>query len=90
MSIDGTGSNADGIGARVLVRAKVDGTNVKTQIQDVLGSSSFLSMSSLELNFGVGLADRVEEVEIRWPSGVVQVLRDVEINQLLEVIEPAS
>ncbi|MCH8962289.1 MAG: hypothetical protein IH820_13480, partial [Bacteroidetes bacterium] len=51
MGEDGTGSNADAIGARVFIESEgFDGESV-TQVQDVLGSSSFLSMSSLALNF---------------------------------------
>ena len=48
-SIDGTGSNADGIGARVRLYADVDGSgNSKAQVQDVLGSSSFLGMNCVD------------------------------------------
>ena len=69
-SIDGTGSNADGIGARVRLIADVDGDGqATTQIQDVLGSSSFLSMNCIDLHFGVGDASVVDRVEIQWPSG---------------------
>ena len=54
-SIDGTGSNADGIGARVKLTTNVGGSGeTKTQVQDVLGSSSFLSMNCLDLHFGIG------------------------------------
>ena len=89
-SIDGTGSNADGIGARVKVIADVDGSGeTKTQIQDVLGSSSFLSMNCIDLHFGLGSAATVDRIEVQWPSGVMQVVEGVEPNQTVEVEEPA-
>ena len=84
---DTSGSNADGIGARVYVTAKLDGQAPSTQVQDVLGSSSYLSMSSTDLIFGLGDADRVDEIAVHWPSGRVQTLEDVDVNQLLVVEE---
>ena len=89
-SIDGTGSNADGIGARVKVTADVDGSGeLTTQVQDVLGSSSFLSMNCIDLHFGLGEAAKVEKIEVFWPSGLKQVVEDVEVNASLEIKEPA-
>lgn len=90
-SIDGTGSNADGIGARVKVFADIDGSgDATTQIQDALGSSSFLSMNCIDLHFGLGTAMMVDRIEVQWPSGVSQVVEDVETNQSFEIVEPAG
>ena len=80
MAIRGTGSNADGIGARVYLTAETVKDSVSTQVQEALGSSTYLSMNSLDLTFGLGEADRAEEIVIRWPSGVVQRLEDVRAN----------
>ena len=87
---DGTGSNADGIGAFVTVTSEGADGRPLVQVQTVLGSSTFLSMSSLDLTFGIGSAERVDRVEIKWPSGVSQTLTDVKANQVLEVTEPAG
>jgi len=90
MGVDGTGSNADAIGARVtLTAAGYDGEPV-TQVQEVLGSSSFLSMSSMDLTFGLGSATSIDRVIITWPSGLVQRLDDLTINQVQDIVEPAS
>ena len=88
MAIRGTGSNADGIGARVYLSAKVDGESATTQVQEALGSSTFLSMNSLDLTFGLGEADRADEIVVRWPSGVTQRLEDIEANRVVVVEEP--
>lgn len=85
MAIDGTGSNADGIGARVYISA-----GGKTQVQEVRAGSSYLSMDSVELEFGLGRANNVDWVEVFWPSGRTQKLEDVAANQVLEILEPAQ
>ena len=90
MAVDGTGSNADGVGARVYVRATVDGTNVSTQVQEASAGSSFLSSHDADLHFGLGMASLVEKVTILWPSGVEQELTHIEVNQVLEVTEPSD
>lgn len=83
MAIDGTGSNADGIGARVYLTA-----GGQTQVQEVRAGSSYLSMDSIDLEFGLGDSEMVEEVEILWPSGITQVIEDIAANQVLDIIEP--
>ena len=88
MAIDGTGSNADAIGARVHLTARTSDTGTTTQVQEVLASSTFLSMNSTDLHFGLGDAEMVEEITIRWPSGVGQTLGEVGVNQILVVEEP--
>lgn len=88
MAVDGTGSNADAIGARAFVTARIGGER-RAQIGEALGSSSFLSMSSLDLHFGLGDAAIADEITIFWPSGIRQVIADVPVNQVFEIIEPA-
>ena len=90
MASGNVGSNADGIGARVYVTAKLDGQLPSTQVQEVLGSSSYLSMNSTDLTFGLGSAERVEEIVVNWPSGRVQKLGDVDVNKVLVVEESAE
>ena len=89
MAIDGAGSNADGIGARVFVTAKVSEGRSKTQVAEVLGSSSFVSMSSTAQSFGLGEAEVVDSITVFWPSGVRQVLRDLPADQVVTIEEPA-
>ncbi len=89
MAIDGTGSNADGIGARVHLTASVAGEDSPlTQVREVKAGSSYISMDTVELEFGLGSATAVDEVRITWPSGRTQVLTDLAANQVLTVIEP--
>ena len=89
MAIDGTGSNADGIGARVYLEYTPPGADEPlVQVQEVRAGSSYLSMDSIELEFGLGKADSVDEITILWPSGTEQTLRGIAPNQKLVVTEP--
>ena len=79
----GTHSNRDGIGARIRVVA--GGLH---QVEEVRSGSSYLSQNALRVHFGLGTRTRVDRVEIRWPSGIKQVLEDVAVDQFLTVREP--
>ena len=48
----------------------------------------YASSSAQGVRFGTGKLEKVERIEIRWPSGIVQVLRDAKTDQFLEVREP--
>ena len=85
MAVDGTGSNADGIGARVYLTA-----GGRAQVQEVRAGSSYLSMDSIDLEFGLADAENVEKIEIIWPSGRTQVIEDTPADRILDVTEPAS
>ena len=91
MAIDGTGSNADGIGARVQVTTRPEGADQPlVQVQEALAGSSYLSMDSIDLEFGLGQADRVEQIEVLWPSGRRQILTNVDLDQVLLIEEPEA
>ncbi|MFK7756266.1 MAG: FG-GAP-like repeat-containing protein [Flavobacteriales bacterium] len=76
VDLDGIISNSDGIGARVSV-ATSDGM---TQIREVRCGRSFSPMSNLAANFGIGSNTTVENITVSWPSGVITVLENPEIN----------
>ena len=90
MAIDGTGSNADGIGARVYVKTAGSQGETLVQVQEVRAGSSYLSMDSLELEFGLGSATLVDGIVIFWPSGRQQEMSDVAVNQIMEIVEPTE
>ncbi|MGB6131897.1 MAG: CRTAC1 family protein [Acidobacteriaceae bacterium] len=76
-------SNRDGIGAVI----RID-TSEGSQWETVTTSSSYLSASDVRAHFGLGRDTSVKTVEIRWPSGIVQTLKDVPGGQYLRVDEP--
>ncbi|MCX7605209.1 MAG: ASPIC/UnbV domain-containing protein, partial [Bryobacteraceae bacterium] len=53
-------------------------------------STGYAATSDHRVHFGLGTAKRIREIEIRWPSGIRQVLNDVAVNQILKVTEPAA
>jgi len=83
INLKGTTSNRDGIGARVKISAggKVQSTQKKS-------TTGYLSQNDPRLHFGLAKAESVDKIEIRWPSGKMQVLENVKANQILDVIEP--
>ena len=78
----GTQSNRDGIQARV----KISCDGVK-QIREVKSGSCYASGSDKRLLFGLGQKDRVDFVQINWPSGIIQTLENVVANQIMTITE---
>ena len=79
----GTKSNRDGIGTRIKV---VSGDLV--QVKEVKHSYGYLSSNDPRVAFGLGGRTKADQVEIRWPSGIVQILRNIKADQILTVREP--
>ena len=83
LKLIGMASNRDGIGAKVRLTA-----NGQNQLREVVCGTSYLSQSSMEVEFGLGTAQTVDRIEILWPSGRKQILTSIETNQRLQVVEP--
>jgi hypothetical protein len=84
----GTKSNRSGIGARLRCVTHPPGeTKPHQQIDEVRSGGSYISQNDLRVHFGIGKAEKVELLEIRWPSGVLDALKDVKPNQLIVVKE---
>ena len=81
---EGTRSNRDGIGARIKVVTKSG-----SQYNHMTTSVGYASSSDGPVHFGLGADARAQSIEIIWPSGVVQTLRDVPADRVLTVKEPA-
>ncbi len=84
LKLEGRKSNRDGIGAVVRV---VDGEG-REQFGIASTASSYLSANDPRVHFGLGGSSAARRIEIRWPSGTVQVLEDVKANQVLPIREP--
>jgi len=84
----GTKSNRSGIGARLrCVTHPADEPKPHQQIDEVRSGGSYISQNDLRVHFGLGKAEKVELLEIRWPSGQLDTLKDVKANQLIYVRE---
>jgi hypothetical protein len=78
----GTKSNRAAIGARVTIHAAG-----VMQFNEVRGGGSYLSQNDLRLHFGLGAADKMDTVEVSWPSGETQLLRDVSADFIYTITE---
>ena len=83
LQLEGTKSNRDGIGARV----KLVGESGSVQFNHATTAVGYASASDRRVHFGLGADRLAREIEIRWPSGRKQVLRDVPTRQVLKVKE---
>ena len=81
----GTKSNRDGIGATIIMTAQG-----KRRTKQRLGGGSYCSASDPRLLFGLGAIAKIEEVEVRWPSGKISTLKNISANQYLTITESAA
>jgi enediyne biosynthesis protein E4 len=79
---EGTRSNRFGLGATVQVE-----TSEGVQVGEINNVASYQSSSDIRAHFGLGPAKTIKQMEIAWPSGAKQVLKDVAVNQILTVKE---
>jgi enediyne biosynthesis protein E4 len=85
LKLVGVQSNRDGLGTKVKVT-----TARGTQWNHATTAVGYNSSSDKRVHFGLGDAAVIEEIELRWPSGIRQVLRDVKADQVLTVTESGS
>ena len=78
----GSTSNRDGLGARVTVIA-----GGRTQVREVKSGSSYLGQHDLRVHVGLSESARVERIDVRWPAGKMDTIRDVAANQIVTVTE---
>jgi len=78
----GTKSNRDGIGARVRVKA-----GPRILVDEVRSGSSYISNSDIRVHFGLGRADKVDWVEVRWLSGVTERFTDLPVDRIHSLTE---
>ncbi|MCL6523550.1 MAG: CRTAC1 family protein [Thermoflavifilum sp.] len=83
--LHGTVSNADAVGAKVLLE-----WNGMQQIQVVTDGIGFSSQNSHRIHFGLGKSTRVDRVEIFWPSGKRTILTDLQADKLYKIVEGKS
>jgi enediyne biosynthesis protein E4 len=78
----GVKSNRDGIGARITVASG----DLK-QVQEVYSGASYISQNDFRLHFGLEKRSKIDSIEVRWPSGTVDKVKDVSANKILTIKE---
>jgi hypothetical protein len=82
----GVKSNRDGIGTRL----KITGASGLVQYNHVTTAGSYASSNDPRVHFGLGTDAVIKEIELKWPSGAVQVLHNVKADQILTVKEESA
>lgn len=82
IKVVGTTSNRSAIGARVRVRAAG-----RVQTQELTSQSSYYSHNDPRMHFGVGTIRMIDQIEIRWPSGQTEIVKQVPTNRIVTVRE---
>lgn len=85
----GTRSNRAAIGTKVRAKATINGTAV-WQLREISSQNSFNSQNDLRVHFGFGDAAQIDSMRIEWPSGIVQELGALSVNQFMEIIEDST
>ena len=73
----GTKSNRDGIGAKITMRA-----GARTFVDEVRSGSSYDSNSDTRVHFGLGTAAKIDSVQVRWPSGLVENFDNLAVDSI--------
>jgi hypothetical protein len=73
----GTKSNRDGIGAKITVRA-----GARTFVDEVRSGSSFISNNDMRVHFGLGITPKIDWVQVRWPSGLVERFENLSVDSI--------
>ena len=79
---EGTTSNRFGLGATVRLQAPGG-----LQVREINNAASYQSANDIRLHVGLGAAKTIPQIEILWPSGIRQTLKDVAVNQILTIKE---
>lgn len=84
VTLQGEKSNRKGIGARLIARL-----GDRQIVRDVFPVNGFMGQSPPVIDIGVGDSSQVDELTIRWPSGITQVIENVDVQQPLHIVEEA-
>ena len=82
LELQGTKSNRLAIGARLKIVA-----GEMTQTEEIHSGGSYLSQSDLRVHFGLNTATKIDSLEIRWPSGKIETLKNLDADKFYSVLE---
>jgi hypothetical protein len=86
VKLEGTKSNKMGIGAQIHIVTE-DG---KSQWNEVTTAVGYASSSDSRVHFGLGSNRHIKDIEIGWPSGVKQILHNIDVDRILAIKEPVN
>jgi hypothetical protein len=85
LNLSGVQSNRNAIGAKIKIKS-----NGIWQYRWVQSGTGFAAQNSFQLNFGLGSNKLIDSITIQWPSGIYQVLKNIQSDQLISIIETST
>ena len=85
VTLHGVKSNREGIGARLVAES-----NGRKIVRELFPNNGFMGQNAAQVHFGLGQATKLDKLTIRWPSGVVQEFKDLDINRHVRFTEETS
>lgn len=89
IKLKGVISNRSAIGAKIRVKAIING-NAVWQMREISAQSAYCSQNDIRAHFGIGNATKIDSVKIEWPSGILQYSVNLNANQFLTIVEDAT
>lgn len=89
ITLQGTISNRMAIGAKVRVKAIINGSPV-WQMREITAQSAYCGQNDMRAHFGLGNATQADSIKIEWPSGIVAHYTQVSANQFVQYVETGT
>ncbi|PLX14685.1 MAG: hypothetical protein C0597_09625 [Marinilabiliales bacterium] len=87
IKLEGTISNRSAVGAQIRVKAVINGQEVQ-QMREISASNGFRTLNNgFRAHFGLGNADIIENIEVKWPSGKKSIINKIDVNQFFLIKE---
>lgn len=86
LNLIGTVSNNSAVGAKIRLRSTINGNEV-WQTRHIAAASGYCSQNSYAVHFGIGDATVIDEIEVTWPSGLIENYADANVNRIYTAIE---
>jgi hypothetical protein len=86
LKLIGTESNHSAIGAKIRLRSTINASEI-WQTRSIAAASGYCSQNSFSVHFGLGNATIVDEIEIQWPSGIIETFTNIATNGIYTAIE---
>lgn len=83
----GTTSNRSAIGARVSIAHRDSFDNIVNQMREVQSGNGYNSQHMQRAHFGLGSSTVIDELQVRWPSGITQTVDNIYVDQMIRVVE---
>jgi len=86
LNLVGTQSNYSAVGAKIRMRSTINGDQV-WQTRQITAASGYCSQNSYTVHFGAGNAALIDEIEVHWPSGLIENYTNIDVNRKYTAIE---